>query len=211
MTKSDFNSGEFVETPLGVFTINGNWFYTNSDEIERYAPGLLAKTSLEDLIRTAETWVKSTDAVTILLFMLLLLLMPGYQAAIIAVIFLFIWHMTKSALVGNLATKVVRAISYEPLVILASVASISYMGISEAYSDVGYGLLFFIIFRFGWVRKMFDTFYEKYSSRISLNDRVLKMVVLRAAMEHSVPIKEVDQMEKTIKDLMKKRKGVRKR
>lgn len=211
MNKSALNSSEFVETPLGVFTVNGNWYYTNSDEIGKFAPGLLTQTSFGELLGEAETWVRSTDSMSILVLMVLLQMMPGYAAAILSVLFLISWHLTKSAMVSKTTTQVVKLITWEPLVIIVAVASISYMGISGYYADVVYGLLFFIVFRFGWFRKVFDSFYERYNEQISLNDRVLKMVVLRSAMRNSVPIKEVSVMENTIKELMRKRKSPRKR
>ncbi|MCC5925132.1 MAG: hypothetical protein JJU41_01110 [Bacteroidetes bacterium] len=211
MEKNNLNTGEFVETPLGVFTVNGNWFYTNSDEIQKFAPGLLTRVEFSELIRDAEVWVRSSDAMTIIFFMAILLLMPGYSAALLAVAFLLLWHLAKSAFVSAGATKFIRALTWDPLVILLAVASISYMGIEEQYTDVVYGLLFFILFRFGWLRKMFDSFYERYSKQISLNDRVLKMVVIKSAMSNNINVPELQRMESRIKELMRKRRGVRKR
>jgi hypothetical protein len=211
MEKSGLSSNEFVETPLGVFTVNGNWFYTNSDEIEKIAPGLLVNVDFSGLLKEAEIWVRSSDAVAILFFMISLQFLPGYVAALLSVVFLFAWHLTKSALISPISTKIVQLFSWDPLVILFAVASISYMGILGQYADVVYGLLFFVLFRFSWLRKMFDSFYERYSKEITLNDRTLKMVVVRSAMTNQVQIPEIQRMESRIKELMRKRKGSRKR
>lgn len=196
---------DYVETPLGIFTAQGSWFYTNSEQIERFAPGLLRKISLNELVAHAGTWVRSSDSVAIWVLVIGLQLLPGYVAAVASVLALLVWHLVKSALISKASTVLLKIFTWEPLVVLAAVASISYAGIAQNYPGVGYGLLFFILFRFGWIRRAFDSFYERYSGNISLNDRVMKMLIVKNAMQFSIPVSQVAAMEEHIKSLMRKR------
>jgi len=196
---------DYVETPLGIFTAQGSWFYTNSEQIEKFAPGLLQKISVKELINDAGMWVRSSDAVSVWVLVAGLQLLPGYAAAVASVVTLLLWHLTKSAFISKISTFALKILTWEPLVVLAAVASISYAGISQNYSGVGYGLLFFILFRFGWIRRGFDSFYERYSGNISLNDRVMKMLIVQYAMQYSIPVTQLASMEEHIKSLMRKR------
>jgi hypothetical protein len=202
----DNTSDTFAETPLGIFTVNGNWFYTNSSEIDRYAPGLLDKVSLKTLVSAAEIWVKSTDTISVLTFIALLLVFPGHIAALLAVLIMIVWHLMKSAFIGKVTTLIMKVISFDPLVLLLAILSLSFLGVTEEYTSLGYGLLFFILFRFGWLRKGFELLYDKVNEGIGLNDRVMKMVIIREALNEDVRIKQVYQMEDQIRVLMQKRR-----
>jgi hypothetical protein len=199
-------STEFVVTPLGVFTKNGHWYYITSDQVEKLAPGLLKKVSFEEIINDAEVWVKSTDTITLLLFVSLIQFIPSYFAAILSMVFLYLWHQSKSAFVGNITSSIMKILSFEGLIIIISVLSISYLGILGQYTDVFYGLLFFIVFKFGWMRKGFDSFFTKYHKGIGLNDRVIKMLIIQKALRNEIEIPQVRNMEQNILNLMQKHK-----
>lgn len=205
------NNSDYVETPLGIFTTSGNWFYTNSEQINSFAPGLLEKTPLEKIINDAESWVKSTDSLSLLLFVILLQFIYPAVAVVISLLFLFSWHLTKSAFIGSFSTTIVKILNYDAIVLIASVASISYLGIIGNYEGVGLGLLFFLVFRFGWMRKLFDTFYNNRNKGITLNDRVAKMVILRHAMREQVLVSQVNKMEAEILELMRRKRNPKSR
>ena len=204
MTSMPPNS-EFVETPLGIFTANGNWFYTNTEQINAYAPGLLPRVGIDQLIAEAEIWVKSTDVVTILVLLLLLQLMPASFAAFLSLPVLGLWHLAKSAMVSQWATTVLRFVTHDAFILVLAVVSISYLGMQQAYTDFAVGLLFFFLIRFGWIRKGFDRFYERFNTGIGLNDRLLKMIVIRKAISEGVTIPELKRMEDQILSLMEKK------
>ena len=153
-----------------------------------------------------EVWVRSSDAVSVWVLVAGLQLLPGYAAAVASVVTLLLWHLTKSAFISKISTFALKILTWEPLVVLAAVASISYAGISQNYSGVGYGLLFFLFcFVSGGSGGVFDSFYERYSGNISLNDRVMKMLIVQYAMQYSIPVTQLASMEEHIKSLMRKR------
>jgi hypothetical protein len=196
---------EFVETPLGIFTVNGNWFYTNSEQLNAFAPGLLEKVGIDQLISDAEVWVKSTDAVSIVVFLVFLQLFPAWIAAVLSLPLMGLWHLSKSALVSRTATSAMRILTHDAVILVLAVLSISYMGIQQNYLDFGIGLVVFFLFRFGWIRKGFDRYYNSQHKGIGLNDRLLKMIVIRAALSEGLTIPELKRMEDQILSLMEKR------
>lgn len=195
-------SSDFVETPAGIFTRNGNWYYITSDQIDIIAPGLLDVVNIDTMVNNAETWVKSTDAVSLLVFVGLIQILPISIATILSLLFLMIWHLSKSAMVSTWLTTMLKIITNDALVLVASVVSISYLGIISEYHGVLIGLLFFMIFRFGWARKLFDSFYSSYHQGITLNDRVMKMLIINTAMASHLSVPGLQQMEQGILNLM---------
>lgn len=202
MTNIGSTSSEFVETPAGIFTRNGNWYYVTSDHIDQIAPGLTNIISTDTLVDNAEIWIKSTDAVSLIVFIITIQLLPVSIAAILSLIFLMVWHLSKSAMISMWLTSLLKIITNDVLVLVVAVISISYLGIEGDYQGVLIGLLFFMIFRFGWARKLFDSFYTKYHQSISLNDRVMKMLIIKTAIANHVPVPGIQRMEQNILDLM---------
>lgn len=202
MRNIGLTSSEFVETPAGIFTRNGNWYYITSDQIDLIAPGLLDIVSIDTLVDNAETWVKSTDATPLLVFIGLIHLLPISVATLLSLFFLMFWHLSKSAMVSMWLTRVLKIITNETLILIVAVGSISYLGIEGEYQSLIVALLFFMIFRFGWARKLFDSFYSKYHQGISLNDRVMKMLIVKTAMANHVSVPGIQRMEQDILNLM---------
>lgn len=206
MKLHSIDASEFVETPVGIFTRSGNWYYTTSDQLNKVAPGLLGKVPLVELLEKADIWVRSTDSVSLWIFAGMIHLLPMPYAVLVSALALFLWHLTKSAFVSSPTTVLVRILSFDALVLTASVISISYLGILEMYYELAVALLFFMIFRFGWLRRAFDKFYNSRNPGITLNDRVMKMLVIRTAMSNDVEIQRLKSMEEDILALMKKHK-----
>ena len=197
---------DYVETPLGIFTAQGSWFYTNSEQIEKFAPGLLQKISVKELINDAGMWVRSSDAVSVWVLVAGLQLLPGYAAAVASVVTLLLWHLTKSAFISKNFHLCVEN-PYLGATCGACSRCINQLCryFSELFRCGVWTAFFFILFRFGWIRRGFDSFYERYSGNISLNDRVMKMLIVQYAMQYSIPVTQLASMEEHIKSLMRKR------
>lgn len=204
--KKHNNTPYFVETPAGIFTLAGNWFHTTKANISQYAPGLMDNFSLEKLIKDAEVWVRSADSITLVLFMLIAYLLNGYIAAIVALLFLPFWHYNKSAFVSYGLTGILKIFDVEFVVVLISVAVLSVKGMNGLYIELGIGFFFFFILKFGWYRKAINKWLEPKDKSVTLNDRVLKMIILKYALHEGITPDEISKWEADIRDLMVKRK-----
>jgi hypothetical protein len=207
MSLLNSTASDYVETPAGIFTKNGNWYFMTSELIRRLSPEVLAHKSLDDIVKDSETWVRSSDSVAVWVFIVLIQFIPVPLAFITAIGALYVWHLGKSALISKPATVTINILSNESLVLIASVASISYLGINELYSDLFISLLFFLVLRFGWLRKLFDTFFQNRSKGMTLNDRVMKMVVVKTAITNRLEVPGLRTMEQEIIDAMTRNKS----
>lgn len=207
MIESSFTASDYVETPAGIFTRNGNWYFMNTGLINKLSPELLSLKHLDEIVHDSEIWVRSTDSVSVWTFIILIQFTPVPMAFLIAIGVLYLWQLGKSALINNPLTTIVKILSSESLVLIAAVASISYLGILELYSDLFLALLFFLVFRFGWLRKLFDNFYQNRSGSMTLNDRVMKMVVIKAAISERLEVPGLRAMEQELIDAMTRNKS----
>lgn len=194
----------YIETPRGIFTSAGNWFHIGSETLDRYAPGLLKKYSLEELIKRSEVWIRSTDNIGILLFMILLYLSGIIPALLTVLILMPLWHINKSSFITIVPAGFLKIIDYEVILVLLSIIVISWMGIIGNYSSVVPGILVFCFLKFGWFRMGIEWAYRKMNrNSLLLNDRVLKMIVVKYALKEGLKIKELQAMEKEILKLIR--------
>lgn len=207
MSLLNSTASDFVETPAGIFTRNGNWYYMTTELIKKLSPEVLSQKSLDDIVNDSETWVRSSDSVAVWTFIILIHLIPVSLAFFTAIGVLYLWHLGKSALISKPLTLVVRFLSNESVILVAAVASISYLGIAELYTELFLSLLFFLVLRFGWLRKLFDRFYQQRSGAMTLNDRVMKMVVVKTAIAYRLEVPGLRAMEQELIDAMTRNKS----
>ncbi len=209
MSLSRLPDSHFIETPRGIFTSAGNWFHITTEALEKYAPGLLKKHSLEKLVKKSEVWIRSADNIGITLFMMLLYFQGLFPALLITFFFVPLWHINKSSVISLWLTGVLTVIDKEIIVVLVSLLVLSWMGITEQHLSVFLGIAVFCVLKFGWFRFLVEWIYGKLiKGTLLLNDRVLKMMILKYAIKENIPVKEVDAMEKEILSLISKQKEV---
>ena len=198
---------QFVETRTGIFTSSGNWFYTTSDAIEKFAPGLLRSVTLETLIDEAELWVRSSDAVAILFLIVSIHVFPLGIAVLLTPVIFLLWHLNRSALTGPVNSAIIRYLLHDAVVFIAAVASISLAGMYGDTTSAVVSIFIFLMLRFGWLRKISDLALERNTTHISFNDRILKMLIIKYALKMNLHVDQIQKMEKEILErMLKKRK-----
>ncbi len=173
----------FIETRMGVVTQKGEWFHTNSDQINEFAPGLLQKISFSSLIKQAQAWVESASGLSLILLYILLFFINSWIAAIITLAFHWFWYRYKSAFVVNKLYKLFIIINSTLFLFIIAMISLSILGLQQQYIGLVVGLLFFLVMKPGLLRKLWKRLAAKGSnSELSLNDRLLKMIIVKHAM-----------------------------
>jgi hypothetical protein len=195
----------YIETPAGIFTPSGNWFHTSSEAIEQFVPGLLSKKPLGELIRDAEVWIRSADNLSIILLLVLLVTVELPVALAGTILFLPLWHIFKSGAWNRLLTVFLRFIDIEIVLLLIAVGPLSWLGMSGQYPALAAGLAGFIILKFGLYRRLVDYLYARSGAgRLPLNDRLLRMVLVKHALANGIQSMEVAAMDRAVKDFINK-------
>lgn len=198
----------FLETKLGIVTRQGDWFHTTSQHIKEYVPGLLKERSLDELVEAAQTWVLSANGIGLLLMMILLLtpLNPWISAGIV-IVFHWAWYHSKSVLINLPMTGILKVINSDAFMFVTALIVLSLLGMRGEYLALSLGISFFFLLKLNFLKKLWDTLERKRENdSLSLNDRVLKMVIIQYALHEDVPPSEVKTMEERFKELAFKRK-----
>lgn len=193
----------YVETPSGLFTATGFWFRTSLSAIDAFAPGLREKEDLKRMILEAETWIKSFEAVGLWSFLISLVFLSVFPSAVIAFVLSVFWYFLRSAMVNPALTPALKLITFDLPILLATLVVISYVGTVGRQADAMIGLGLFFVFRFGWLRMLLDKWHDA-TKPIAMNDRILRMTLLRYAMRHDIPVKAVETMQADLIDAFSK-------
>ncbi|MDZ7690132.1 MAG: hypothetical protein U5K69_03075 [Balneolaceae bacterium] len=202
----------FAETQAGIVTRYGDWFHTNGEQIEEFIPGLLEEVDLPELVKAAQAWVKSADSLAMIMLLVLLILVNPIIAILLTIVFHGFWYFYKSSFVVVSLNKPLEYLYKDGTQLLVSLVLISYLGLMGQYLAAGIGLLFFFIFKLGLLRKLWDMIYRsaKKEDELPLNDRVMKMVLVKYSINEDLAPDEIQQMEDQIRDLVTRRKSKKK-
>ncbi len=197
----------YVESSLGIITTSGHWFHITRDQIEQMAPGIYDLCRLEELVKAAEIWIKSTDSLSLLLYFVLVMVIPPTYAVLVVLAFFTLWYTQKSALVSPHLTTLLKWINADATLIISAGVFLSWLGMTGQYMALAMGILFFFLFKLGLLRWGFDWVHRQLKTGMTLNDRLFKMVVIKYAIAHGVEVPEIEDMNQKIQQLMKKRQG----
>lgn len=205
------HSQNILETPVSTVTSGGHWFHATRDTVKEYVPGLLDKYNFEDLIKKAVTWIDSADSLALIIYFGLAFLINPWIAAAIALVFHTFWYYKKSAFVNIVMTPLLSFLNMDFFQLLLAAVVLSYMGMSGMYTAVVLGIIFFFLFKVSLLRRVWDKLQDtKAQDKLPLNDRVLKMVLIRYAIYQNIPPKEVQKLDqhvqKAVLEFNKKKK-----
>lgn len=186
----------FLETKMGIVTRSGEWFHITSEEINKFVPGLLQSVSLETLIKEARAWVRSADSLALTLMMALLFLVNPWLAALTTAAFHWLWYNYKSALVNTWLGGLLGWMNSDGYQFIIALVGLSLLGMRGYYVALAIGTIFFFLFRLSLLDKLWNRMTA--SRELTLNDRLLKMLLIKYAMAEDLSPQSVRQMEDTI-------------
>ena len=211
MTSKRTHSINILETPFSTVTSSGHWFHATRQTVKDYVPGLLKIYSFENLIKKAVTWIDSADSLSMILYFILAFTTPVWIAAPVALVFHYWWYHSKSAFVNLWFTSVISILNKDFVQLLVAAVALSFMGITGMYAAVTIGIIYFFLFKIGLLRKLWDKLQsDQKKDKLPLNDRVLKMVLIRYSIYENIPPPEVEKLyehvQQAVIDYNKKKK-----
>lgn len=190
-----------LESPVSTISSSGHWFFATRKTIEEYVPGILDKYSFESLIRKSITWINSADSLGMVLYFALAYTVDPWIAAALTLLFHVCWYFTKSAFVSVSLTPILSFLNHELVQLLIAGVVLSLMGMNEMYLALSFGVLFFFLFKLGLMRRFWESLSKKKKSdRLPLNDRVLKMLLVRLSMKENIAPSDVQRLEDHVQE-----------
>jgi len=196
----------YIETKLGIITRTGDWFHITAKQIEKFVPGLLEKRSLDKLVEEANAWVRSADSISLTILLVLLFFVHPVLAAVIATGVHFFWYRFKSGFVTIYLGKILKLMNTDGYLLITSLVVISAVGMNGQYLAAGIGLLFFFLMKLGLLKQLWDNIDKGVEKKLSLNDRVFKMILVKYGMHYGLAPSQVEQMEDKFVELATSRK-----
>ncbi len=199
MNSKRLHSINVLETPFSTVTSNGHWFHATRETINDYVPGLMKIYSFEDLIDKAVTWIDSADSLAMIIFFALAYLINPWVAAAVALVFHYLWYHQKSAFVTIALTPVLKFLNKDFFQLLIAAVALSFMGIYGMYTAVSIGIVLFFLFKIGLLRRLWDKLESNSKiGKLPLNDRTLKMVLVRYSLYQNMAPKEVEKLDRHV-------------
>jgi len=190
-----------LESPVSTISSSGHWFFATRKTIEEYVPGLLEKYSFESLIRKSIVWINSADSLGMVLFFILAFIINPWIAAALTFLFHGWWYFSKSAFVSVSLTPVLSVLNHEFVQLLIAGVALSFMGMNGMYLALGFGTLIFFLFKLGLMRRVWDKVDKKKKSKqLPLNDRVLKMLLVRLSIKENIAPDDVQLLEDHVQE-----------
>lgn len=198
---SKSNRINILESPISTITSAGHWFFATRKSVEEYVPGILDKLTFEDLIKKAVTWIDSADSISMLLYFVLAFTVDPWIAIIATFLFHAGWYFNKSAVVNITFTPVIGVLKHDFIQLLTAGIALSYMGISGMYLSLAFGVIYFFLFKIGLLRRLWDKIdRNREGGKLPLNDRVLKMLLIRYSIYEDIAPEEIKKLEKHVQD-----------
>ncbi len=186
---------------MSTISSAGHWFFATRKTVEEYVPGILKQHSFESLIHKSILWIDSSDSIAMLLYFALVFAINPWIAAGLTLLFHFWWYFNKSAFVSISALSVLKILHNEFVQLLAAGVLLSLMGINGMYLALFFGVIFFFLFKIGLLRRFWDRFDKKSDpDKLPLNDRVLKMLLVRYSMKENIAPEEIQKLEKHVQE-----------
>ena len=161
---------------------------------------------MELLVEEAIAWVRSADSLALTILLVMLLFVHPVLAAATAIAFHFFWYRSKSAFVTVYLGKVLKLMNTDGYLLITSLVIISAVGMNGQYLAAGIGLIFFFLMKLGLLKRLWDKIDEGVDKKLSLNDRVFKMILVKYGMHYNLSPSQVQKMEDKFVDLATSRK-----
>jgi len=206
MNTRQSHSVQILETPYSTVTSGGHWFHATRGSVKEYVPGLLKKYSFEELIAKSVVWIDSADSLALIIYFLLAYITDVWIAAGAAFLFHYVWYHQKSAFVNIVFTPLLSLFNRDFFQLLLAAVVLSFMGISGMYAAVIVGMVYFFLFKIGLLRRLWDWIEVKRDvKKLPLNDRVLKMVLIRYSLYENMPPPEIEKLDKQVQEAVLER------
>lgn len=205
--KTDPGKWQMMEMPDGITTSNGSWYHITSRQIDKYVPGLDKKTPIERIIKQADAWVLSADAVSLLLYFLLVYLSVDPLLSFgISLIFYFLLYFNTSSIVSVSLSRMMLVFANDGFLygisallligISVNTTLISMFSLNIDMSAIWFGIALVFGFKVGLIRLLLKFLASKFSKQgIERQDRILNMLLIRYGMHHGILTKDVNEMQ----------------
>lgn len=208
MSARDYGT-DFVELPNGIFTADGVWFHTSESLLEEFAPGVLDRRPLRQLLADATIWLSLPVTATAWLLPIYLLVIEPLVAGLAGLLTWIFLSILAPFVVFPSLIRIVRLLSHPIGQGLFYVTMLSYFATGDQFAAAGVGMAGFILLRWGLVDRVLLPVVRLLPTpgpELPRSDQVLRNLIVRNAMRFGVDMPEIDRMERRILEIWNRRR-----
>ena len=196
----------YVESPKGIFTVNGYWYHTSEKDLIDYAGGVLKHEPIVSLLGKADTWQRVASTLVLWISLILLWKVNAFIALGVAMTSYVILEWISPILISHWAFPTLKVLNNVLVQAAAYVVFLSYLGQEGKYVSLLAGFFIFISLRWRLWDALFQPLVRWGRNKlyaVPFEDKILKNVILKAALNYHVPIKELDEIDQSIKKIIR--------
>lgn len=177
-------------------SMNGRAFGIDQANYQAIAPKLAETIPLRFVVNEADLWVKTTGVFSSYIGLLALYLGASIAISTLFVFAFFVfWHYNKSAFYTPSISNLVYWISMDFSWIMLALLGIFYLARNVSTASAATALGYFFLFRLNVFQYLLDTLHQKWK-RLSLNDRLIQMVIVKQSILNGFTISLTEDMQK---------------
>jgi hypothetical protein len=195
----------YVDTPYGLITASGTRFHVRKADVEAFADAVLDYVSLEQLVQWAERWRRVPDAAAAWALPALLWTQPPLTAALVTLAGYAVLHLVGPSVVSTWGARALRWLDHAVVQGLVYVGVLSALAAAEQYVALGVGLAGFVLVRWGllaWASRPLLRPAWRVLYTLPVPDQILRALIVRVAVNHHLPMPELDRMRRDIAENM---------
>lgn len=199
----------YIDTPGGIVSADGTRYHTTEPLLRDYAGPVLDAVGLATLIRQAGVWLRTPQTLAVVMLPALLLALPWWWAAGLALILYALWTVGAPGLVLPRLVGVARVLEHPVAQGLLYVGVLSGLAAAGRFGAVWTGVAGFVAFRLGLVEAVLrpvlrPALRELYA--LPPADQTLRGFIVRAALRMGVTLPGVEPIEARVRKFWQQEK-----
>lgn len=193
----------YIDTPAGIIAADGTRYHTTEPLLRDYAGSVVDAVGLATLVRQAGVWLRTPQTLAVLALPLLLLVLPWWWAAALALVLYALWTVAAPGLVVPSLTGVFRVLENPVVQALLYVGVLSGLAAAERYGAVWTGVAGFIVFRLGVVEAVLTPVLRpalRHLYALPPADQILRGTIVRAALRRGVTLPGIQPIEARVRE-----------
>lgn len=199
------NLPSWVESPLGIMTVDGRKYHTRLADLESFAPEVVQRYGIDSLLKMAGGWAQLPTAASLFLMLgLLLVAEPGAAVMLTMATWLFLAVVLPSTVFALLA----RPVSWLVHPVLQGLLFVGVLSLLAALGNIAgvwVGLVVFIAFRWQLPDRILGRVVSRLRrplSSLPADDAILRNLMVRLALRHGFDVGGTEQMQQRVLEIM---------
>lgn len=199
----------YVDSPAGLLAADGVHYRTTEGLLRDYAGPVVEAVGLGALLEKAGVWLRSPQTLAVWFLPLLLVVLPWWGAAGVALLLYALWAAAAPGVVLPAVIPTARVLESPVVQGLLYIFALSAFAAAGQFAAVWTGVAGFVAFRLGLVaaalRPVVGPIHETLHP-LPPADQTLRALIVREAIRHGITLPGIEQIEEKVRAFWRREK-----